>query len=147
MPSFAVNLCQRLPVYFLRYCHSFWGSFKNIFSIVADPDPERSETFGRIRIRSETEINVSDPKLDSKKICKKEPYFQAEISWFIWLYIFRGSANACLLLMDPDPNPANVLRTLLVAKSRNWGWAAFLCLKMRLGKNFRTKKSFGQFLI
>jgi hypothetical protein len=28
---------------------------------VADPDPEGSETFGRIRIRSGTEINVSDP--------------------------------------------------------------------------------------
>jgi hypothetical protein len=40
----------------------------------ADPDPEGSETFGRIRIRSGTEINVSDPdsdpepKLDPKKI-------------------------------------------------------------------------------
>jgi hypothetical protein len=48
-------------------------------------DPEGSEIFGRIRIRSGTEINVSDadsnpdPKLDPKKICKKEPYFQAEI--------------------------------------------------------------------
>jgi hypothetical protein len=44
---------------------------------VADPDPEGSETFGRIRIRSGTEINVSDPdsnpvpKLHPKKICKK----------------------------------------------------------------------------
>ncbi len=45
---------------------------------VADPDPEGSETFGRIRIRFGTEINVSDPKT----ICKKEHYFQAEISWF-----------------------------------------------------------------
>jgi hypothetical protein len=54
------------------------------------PDPEGSETFGRIRIRSGTEINVSDPdsdsnpdsnpepKLDPKK-SEKEPYFQAEI--------------------------------------------------------------------
>jgi hypothetical protein len=41
-------------------------------------DPEGSETFGRIRIRSVTEINVSGPK----KISKKEPYFQAEIRWF-----------------------------------------------------------------
>jgi hypothetical protein len=51
---------------------------------VEDPDPEGSETFGRIRIRSGTEINVSDPdsKLDPKKICKKEPYFQSEIRWF-----------------------------------------------------------------
>jgi hypothetical protein len=58
-----------------------------IFS-VADPDPEGSETFGRIQIRSGTEINVSDPdsnpdpKLDPKKICKKEHYFQAEIRLF-----------------------------------------------------------------
>jgi hypothetical protein len=42
----------------------------------------------RIRInpkllaRSGTEITVSDPELDPKKICKKEPYFQAEIRWF-----------------------------------------------------------------
>jgi hypothetical protein len=49
-------------------------------------DPEGSETFGRIR--SGTEINVSnpdsdpDPKLDPKKICKKEQYFQAEMRWF-----------------------------------------------------------------
>ncbi len=44
------------------------------------------------RIRSGTEINISDPdpdlnpnsdpKLDPKKICKKNPYFQAEIRWF-----------------------------------------------------------------
>jgi hypothetical protein len=51
---------------------------------VADPDPEPdlagSETFGQIRIQSGTEINVSG--LDPKKICKKEHYFQAEISWF-----------------------------------------------------------------
>jgi hypothetical protein len=47
-----------------------------------EPDPEGSETFGRIRIRFGTEINVSDPKLDPKKTCKKEHYFQAEISWF-----------------------------------------------------------------
>jgi hypothetical protein len=35
-----------------------------------EPDPEGSETFGRIR--SGTELNVSDPdpKLDPKKICK-----------------------------------------------------------------------------
>ncbi len=51
-----------------------------------------------------------------------------------------GSADPCLLLMDP--NPANLLRTLFVAKSWSWGKAAFLCLKMRLGKNFRTKKKF-----
>ncbi len=47
---------------------------------VADPEPEGSETFGRIRFG--TEINVSDPKLDPKKICKEEHYFQAEMSWF-----------------------------------------------------------------
>ncbi len=43
--------------------------------------------------------------------------------------------------MDPNPNPANLLRTLFVAKSWSWGKAAFLCLKMRLGKYFRTKKN------
>ncbi len=38
---------------------------------VAEPDPEGSETFGRIRSR--TEINVSDPdsKLDLKKSVKR----------------------------------------------------------------------------
>ncbi len=52
---------------------------------VADPDPEGSGNFGRIRIRSRTEKNVSDPdsnpdsKVDLKKIRKKEPYCQAEI--------------------------------------------------------------------
>jgi hypothetical protein len=42
---------------------------------VADPDPEGSETFGRIRIRFGTERNVSypDPTLDPKVFCKKEP--------------------------------------------------------------------------
>jgi hypothetical protein len=40
----------------------------------------------------EQKVNVSDPdsdpdsnpdpKLDPKKICKKKPYFQAEIRWF-----------------------------------------------------------------
>jgi hypothetical protein len=55
-----------------------------------DPDPEGSKTFGRIR--SGTEINVSDPdsnpepKLDSKKY-EKEHYFQSEIRLFIWLYV------------------------------------------------------------
>jgi hypothetical protein len=53
---------------------------------VADPDPKGSKTVGRIR--SGTEINVSDPdldldsnpepKLDPKKY-EKEHYFQAEI--------------------------------------------------------------------
>ncbi len=47
------------------------------------------ETFGRLRIRSGSEINISDPdskpdsnpvpkpdpKLDPKQICKKESYF------------------------------------------------------------------------
>ncbi len=59
---------------------------------VADPDPEpepyRSETFGRIRIRSGSEINISDPdsnpdsnpdpKPDPKQSNKKESYFQAK---------------------------------------------------------------------
>jgi hypothetical protein len=62
--------------------------FLTVFASVADPDPEGSDTFGRIRIRSGTEINVLDPdsnpdtKLDTKKIYKKEPYFQAETRWF-----------------------------------------------------------------
>ncbi len=50
--------------------------------------------------------------------------------------------------MDPDPNPANILRTLFVAKSRSWGKEAFLCLKIRMCKIWEQKKrSFGQFLI
>ncbi len=65
-----------------------------------EPDPEGSETFGRIR--SGTETNVSDPdsdpdlnpdlKLDPKKICKKELYFQVETSWFHMIipYIFHN---------------------------------------------------------
>jgi len=42
---------------------------------VAEPDPEGSETFGRIRSR--TEINVSDPdsKLDLKKSVKRSLIF------------------------------------------------------------------------
>jgi hypothetical protein len=53
-----------------------------------EPDPEGTETFGRIRIQSGTEINVSDPDLDPdsnpelkriRKKSEKEPYFQAEI--------------------------------------------------------------------
>ncbi len=58
-------------------------------------DPDGSKTFGRIRIRSGTEINVSDPnsnqnsKLDPKKICKKKPYFQAILGSFILFYIFH----------------------------------------------------------
>jgi hypothetical protein len=90
---------------------------------VADPDPEGSETFGRIRIRFGTEINVSDPKLDPKKICKNEHYFLAEISWFhmiihISVTVWYGSESGdpCLLLMDPNPKPANLLRTLFIAK-------------------------------
>jgi len=38
--------------------------FSLVLRSVADPDPEGSETFDRIRIRSGTEINVSDPHLD-----------------------------------------------------------------------------------
>jgi hypothetical protein len=37
------------------------GNRLKIYCSVADPDPEGSETFGRIRIRSGTEINVLDP--------------------------------------------------------------------------------------
>jgi len=32
-----------------------------IFVHSADPDPEGSETFGQIRIRSRSEINISNP--------------------------------------------------------------------------------------
>jgi hypothetical protein len=76
-----------------------------------EPDPEGSETFGRIR--SGTEINVSDPDSDPdsnsgfesrfesrsktgyKKICKKEPYFLAEIRWFhdYTYFTFTSSCN------------------------------------------------------
>jgi hypothetical protein len=53
-------------------------------SSVADPepDPEGAETFGRIRIRFGTKINVSDPdpKLEPKKICKKEHYVVSTIA-------------------------------------------------------------------
>ncbi len=51
-------------------------NFVNITS-VADPDPLESETFGRIRIRSGSEINIldpdsnPDPKLDPKQISVK----------------------------------------------------------------------------
>ena len=48
-----------------------------------DPEPEGSETFGRIRIRFGSEINISDPdsnpdpKPDPKQIYKKETYIHA----------------------------------------------------------------------
>jgi hypothetical protein len=52
---------------------------------VADPDPEGSETFGRIRIQSGTEINVSDPdpKLDPKKSIKRSLFFRLKQGGFI----------------------------------------------------------------
>jgi hypothetical protein len=87
------------PQLALRPVSIFWASTYEFFvgyqvllskssvrNNVADPDPEPgpegSETFGRIRIRSGTDLNISDPKLDPKKIYKKEPYFQAETRWF-----------------------------------------------------------------
>jgi hypothetical protein len=60
---------------------------------VADPDPEGSETFGQIR--PGTEINVSDPK----KICKKEPYFQAEIRQFNTIIHISQEVAHCVV--DP----------------------------------------------
>jgi hypothetical protein len=47
-----------------------------------EPDPAGSETFGQIRIRSGTEINVSDPdsnpdpKMDPKKSVKRSIIFR-----------------------------------------------------------------------
>jgi hypothetical protein len=53
-----------------------------------------------------------------------------------------------LLWFNKNHKFENLFRNLFVAKSRSWGMAAFLCLKMRLRKNFSTKRgSFGQFLI
>ena len=65
---------------------------------------------GRIRIRSGTEIYVLDPDLDpdsnadpnpklyQKKICKKEPYFLAEIRWlhdYTYLTFTSNGNNRC----------------------------------------------------
>ncbi len=75
-----------------------------------EPDPDGSETFGLIWIRSGTEINVSDPdsdpysnpesnpdpELDPKKICKKEHYFQVEnklVSHDYTYFTFTSSSN------------------------------------------------------
>jgi hypothetical protein len=51
--------------------------------------------------------------------------------------------------MDPDPNPANLLRTLFIAKSRSSEKADFYVSWMRPVKDFSRykKRSFGQFLI
>ncbi len=50
--------------------------------------------------------------------------------------------------MDPDPNLANLLRTLFVANSRSWGKAAFYDWRWGWVKILEQKKrSFGQFLI
>ncbi len=105
---------------------------KTVICSAADPDPWRSETFGRIRIRSGTEINVSDPdsdsnpdsnpdpKLDPKKICKKKPYFKTEIRWFHMIIhishlqvvftsrihlqvVVRSVVDPWLFSTDPDP--------------------------------------------
>jgi len=46
---------------------------------VADPDPEGSETFCRIRSGSKINIAYPDTNPDPKQICKKEPYIQAKI--------------------------------------------------------------------
>ena len=75
-----------------------------------------------------------DPKLDPKIFYKKVHYFQVGISWFYMIIhishlqvvassnnrqvVVRSVADPCLLLMDPDSNPENLLRTLFVAKSR-----------------------------
>jgi hypothetical protein len=71
----------------------FTVQYVNIPASIANPDG--SKTFGRIRIRSGTEKNVSDPdsnrnpKLDPKKICKKKPYFQAVLGSFILFHIYK----------------------------------------------------------
>jgi hypothetical protein len=46
----------------LAIFNSYGGPGKVILQHVVDPDPEGSETLGRIRILYGTEINVSDPK-------------------------------------------------------------------------------------
>ncbi len=51
-----------------------------------------------------------------------------------------GSADPCLSLMDLDPNPANLLRTLFVAKSRSWGKAAFYVWRWCWVKILEQKK-------
>jgi hypothetical protein len=56
-----------------------------------DPDPEGSQTFSDIQVRSETEINVLDrnSNLDKKKF-QKEPYIQAKIRYdYHYTYIFH----------------------------------------------------------
>ncbi len=118
--------------------------YVNIPASIADPDG--SKTFGRIRIRSGTEINVSDPdfnrnpKLDPKKICKKKPYFQAVLASFILFtyFTFTSSCTQCCGSVtfwygsrSADP-----------CLSRNWGKTVFLCLKMKLGKNVSKKNMF-----
>ncbi len=70
---------------------SFW-LVRAVFCSVADP--EGSETFGRIR--SGTEKNVLDP--DSNPDPKLEPYFLAEIRWWLHDYTyftFTSSSNNC----------------------------------------------------
>ncbi len=68
-----------------------------------------SETFSRIR--SGTEIKVSDPdsnpvsnpdpKLDPKKFFKKEPYFKAEIRKFRTIIFFSHLQVVVRRVVDP----------------------------------------------
>jgi hypothetical protein len=54
---------EKIIVHILSYRYAKMCSFwKLLYSVVEpDPEPEGSETFGRIRIRSGTDINVLDP--------------------------------------------------------------------------------------
>jgi hypothetical protein len=72
---------------FLRVYLKNVQSFKkglNIFVVILMQccGSGRIRNFGQIWILSGTEINVSDQDSNPEKIGKKEPYFQAEISWF-----------------------------------------------------------------
>jgi hypothetical protein len=117
--------------------------YVNIPASIADLDG--SKTFGRIRIRSGTEINVSDPdsnrnpKLDPKKICKKKPCFQAVLGIFIlFTYLHLQAVVRSLVDLwhfgtDPDPR----IRASHGAEWRQsfyvwrWGWVKMLVKKYK----------------
>ncbi len=53
-------------IWFIKTAVSFNNSLDPGSVADSDPEPEGSETFGRIRIRSGTEINVLDPDSNPK---------------------------------------------------------------------------------